>query len=63
MFCVGIERNFPIRSSATAIGLIYAYISIHGQRLFSGLLVLWLLSFQPLDLEARIEMLIAVESG
>ena len=25
MFFVGIERNVPIRSSGTAIGLIYAY--------------------------------------
>ena len=28
MISVGIERNVPIRSSATAIGQIYAYISI-----------------------------------
>ena len=28
MIFVGIERHLPIRSSATAIGLIYAYISI-----------------------------------
>ena len=28
MSFVGIERNVPIRSSATAIWLIYAYISI-----------------------------------
>ena len=31
MISVGIERNVPIRWFATAIGLINAYISIHGQ--------------------------------
>ena len=63
MISVGIERNVPIRSSATAIGQIYAYISIQirstmarCQLSVSGLLDLWLLTFQPLDFEARIEM-------
>ena len=60
MISVGIERNVPIRSSATTNGQIYAYISIQIRstmarcQLFSGLLVLEVLSFKPLDFEARI---------
>ena len=65
MISVGIERNVPIRSSATAIEQIYAYISIQIRstiarcqlivfRVIGSLVTI--LSFQPLDFEARIEM-------
>ena len=51
---VGIERNVPIRSSATAVGHKHSNTIHYGQ--VSELLDLWLLSFQPLDFEARSEM-------
>ena len=63
MISVGIERNVPIHSSATAIGQIYAYISIHIRstmarfRLSVFRVIGSLVTFLPAShFEARIEM-------
>ena len=69
MISVGIERNVPIRSSAIAIGQIYAYISIQirsTQVSVARLQGSWISGYYPSSLsilKPELRCLIAAESG
>ena len=66
MILVGTERNVPLHSSATAIGLIYAYISIHGQVSVERFQCYWFSGYFPSSLsifKPELRCLIAAYSG
>ena len=63
MIFVGFERNVPIRSSATAIGLIYAYMSIQIRDTMARCQLSVVSVVGSLVFEPELRCLIAAESG